>query len=197
MTGGGGGFNSDISYRIDSFLLLIVFHFKLYFDQTIDFEYAGIWPKSGHLKLLLVQEFWETSWLNKCCGDVPVTCKYHFETESLLSVFEDIPFEHFSASYCIGADVVVGPVLACFLPSFLHKTECDCLAFSRNIFCSEVCWGQTEIDWRDEFICCVLYGTCLRSRKQLRFLILGLQWEQWEVPLRPQLFPSAQNCGDY
>ncbi|KAI2661356.1 Drebrin-like protein [Labeo rohita] len=28
--------------------------------------------------------------------------------------------------------VVVGPVLPWFLPSFLHKTECDCLAFLRN-----------------------------------------------------------------
>lgn len=61
--------------------------------------------------------------------------------------------------------VVDGPVFGLF---FLHKTERDCLAFLRKICCSEVCWGQTEIDWRDEFICCVLYGTRLRSRKQLQ-----------------------------
>lgn len=66
--------------------------------------------------------------------------------------------------------VVVSPVLPWFLPSFLHKTECDCLAFLRNICCSEVCWGRTEIDRRAEFICCVLYGTYLKSRKQLRLL---------------------------
>lgn len=66
--------------------------------------------------------------------------------------------------------VVVGPVLPWFLPSFLHKTEFDCLAFLRNICCSEVCWGRTEIDRRDEFICCVLYGTCFKSRKQLQWL---------------------------
>lgn len=57
------------------------------------------------LKLLFVQEFWETSLLDKCCGDIPVTCKDPFETEPILSVFEDIPFEHFNASHYIGADV--------------------------------------------------------------------------------------------
>lgn len=64
----------------------------------IDFEYAGGRSNS-------VQESRETSWLNKCCVDIPVTCKYPLETEPFLSVFEDIPFEHFSASHYIGADV--------------------------------------------------------------------------------------------
>ncbi len=62
-----------------------------------------------------------------------MTCKYHFETEPFLSVFEDIPFEHFSASYCIGADVVVGPVLACFLPFFSTRPSVTAL-LSRGTF---------------------------------------------------------------
>lgn len=76
-------------------------------------------------------------------------CKYPFETEPSLSV----PFEHFSASSNIVPEmfVVICPVLPWFLPSFLHETECDRLAFLRNSAdvlprCFKVCRGRTEID---------------------------------------------------